>query len=109
MQVDNSGEKNPQEKPEKPPSTTGVIDLSDDDSEDEGPKNEDGNAGETSDDVIWHYVDPQGQTRGPFSLYLLKRWSDANYFHSGFRVWKNGQTSDEGVLLVDVLRRTFPE
>ncbi|KAI3444985.1 hypothetical protein Pfo_001650 [Paulownia fortunei] len=108
MQVVNSGEKDPQAKLEQSVSTTRVIDLSDDESEDEIPKGKDQSTGECPDSVIWHYVDPQGQTRGPFSLNSLKRWSDANYFHSGFTVWKSGQTSDDGVLLVDVLGRTFP-
>ncbi|KAK6162940.1 hypothetical protein DH2020_002781 [Rehmannia glutinosa] len=105
-QIVNSGENNPMEKPEQQPAN--VIDLSDDESEDEVPKGNGQFTGECPDDAIWHYVDPHGQTRGPFSLHLLKRWSDANYFHSGFRVWKSDQTSDDGVLLVDVLTRSFP-
>ncbi|KAK6162949.1 hypothetical protein DH2020_002790 [Rehmannia glutinosa] len=105
-QIVNSGENDPKEKPEQQPAS--VIDLSDDESEDEVPKDNGQFTGECPNDAIWHYVDPHGQTRGPFSLYLLKRWSDANYFHSGFRVWKSDQTSDDGVLLVDVLSRSFP-
>ncbi|KAK4417181.1 hypothetical protein Salat_2543700 [Sesamum alatum] len=97
----------PQQKPEQPVGRTHVIELSDDEPEDDDPKGKGQTTGESPDDVIWHYVDPQGQTQGPFSLCLLKRWSDANYFHSGFTVWKSGQTPYDGVLLVDVLRRNF--
>ncbi|PIN18759.1 hypothetical protein CDL12_08564 [Handroanthus impetiginosus] len=98
----------PREKPEQVVDRTQVIDLSDDESEDEDSKGKDQSTGDYPGDFIWQYADPQGQTQGPFSLYSLKRWSDANYFHSGFRVWKSGQKSEEGVLLVDVLRRFFP-
>lgn len=106
----NSGEKDPeaQKEPEKPPRTICVIDLSDDDSENEVPKNEGGQTGETRNNSLWCYFDPQGQIRGPFSLYKLKQWNDLNYFHPGFIVWKNGQTVDDGVQLADVLRQNFP-
>lgn len=103
-----SGDNIPQGKPEQRPSSTTVIELSDDDSEDDAQKATGGTAGENPNDFVWHYRDPQGQTQGPFPLSLLKRWSDANYFHSGFMVWRSGQSSDDGVILVDVLRRTFP-
>ncbi|KAL0429289.1 UNVERIFIED_CONTAM: hypothetical protein Sradi_0554900 [Sesamum radiatum] len=101
-------EGDPEQKPEQPVGTAHVIDLSDDEQDDDGPNGKDQTTGESPDDVIWHYADPQGQTQGPFSLYSLKRWSDNNYFHSGFTVWKSGQTSYDAVLLVDVLHRTFP-
>lgn len=88
--------------------TNGVIELSDDESEDEASECKNPGIRECPDEVIWNYVDPKGQTRGPFSLRSLKRWSDASYFHPGFRVWKSTGTSDDGLLLVDVLRRAFP-
>ncbi|KAL1535932.1 hypothetical protein AAHA92_28654 [Salvia divinorum] len=101
-QVICSGEQNPQ-----PPSATTVIELSDDESDDDVREGA-GINGENPKDSLWHYVDPQGRTQGPFSLSMLKQWSDANYFPSSFIVWKSGQTSHDGVLLVDVLHRTFP-
>lgn len=103
-----SGEKIPQGKPEQQPSSTAVIELSDDDSEDDAQKTTNRSAGENPSGSVWHYMDPQGQTQGPFPLSLLKRWSDANYFHSGFKVWRSGQSSDDGLILADVLRRIFP-
>ncbi|XP_075520343.1 uncharacterized protein At5g08430 [Primulina tabacum] len=83
---------------------TEVIELSDDESEPETNET----VSESSDNAVWHYLDPQGEIQGPFSLNILKVWSEYNYFHSGFEVWKTGQSQNEGVLLVDVLRQTFP-
>ncbi|KAL3832926.1 hypothetical protein ACJIZ3_007662 [Penstemon smallii] len=102
-------EKYPQVKQEQPLATTQVIELSDDDedgdeSTDFGPMGMDR---VSPDDVIWHYLDPQGNTQGPFSLNSLKRWYDANYFNSGFKVWKMGQSQDDSVLLADILNRIF--
>ncbi|KAL3622649.1 hypothetical protein CASFOL_026308 [Castilleja foliolosa] len=51
-----------------------VIELSDDD--DDEDHNKCNNA------AIWHYMDPQGKTQGPFSLYDLKKWSNNGYFPS---------------------------
>lgn len=109
-EVANSGEKGPQaqEKPVKPPSTISVIDLSDDDSGNEAPKTEGGRSGETINDNVWHYLDPQGIIQGPFSLHKLKQWNDYNYFQPGFVVWRSGQTMNDGVLLAHVLRQNFP-
>ncbi|GAV77046.1 SWIB domain-containing protein/GYF domain-containing protein/Plus-3 domain-containing protein, partial [Cephalotus follicularis] len=55
----------------------------------------------------WHYADPQGLTQGPFSLTSLRRWWDDTYFPTDFKVWRMGQTQDEAVLLIDVLRTTL--
>uniref|UniRef100_A0A0V0INX4 Putative ovule protein n=1 Tax=Solanum chacoense TaxID=4108 RepID=A0A0V0INX4_SOLCH len=89
---------------------TEVIELSDDD-----PDVEDQRYGNQStvvmnpDVAIWHYVDPRGIIQGPFSLALLKYWSDAGYyFGPGFSVWKVDQSPQEAVLLVDLLRHFFP-
>lgn len=54
---------------------------------------------------IWHYLDPQGDIQGPFSLTCLKRWSEADYFPLDFKVWKMGQSQDEAVLLKDILQQ----
>lgn len=105
-----------------------VIDLCDDDEEEE---NENPNGGNPSDEnpngrnpsgenrnggnhivlddddeecLIWHYMDPQGEVQGPFSVELLKRWSSNNYFPPDFMIWKTGQSQREAVLLSDVLR-----
>ncbi|KAE8038444.1 hypothetical protein FH972_010955 [Carpinus fangiana] len=54
---------------------------------------------------MWHYLDPQGDIQGPFSLTSLKRWSEADYFPLDFKVWKMGQSQDEAVLLKDILHQ----
>ncbi|EYU27076.1 hypothetical protein ABFS82_02G122000 [Erythranthe guttata] len=103
----NSVEKGHQEKAKLPSITTNVIDLSDDESDDEASKVKGQSSGEFLDDVIWYYIDPNGQRRGPFSLVSLKKWSDSKYFQSDFKVWKEGETSDNGVFLTDVISRVF--
>ncbi|KAL3537376.1 hypothetical protein ACH5RR_000742 [Cinchona calisaya] len=85
---------------------TQVIELSDDESEVEDNKIKKHTAVENPEDCVWHYVDPQGVVQGPFSIAMLKRWNDANYFDPDFTVWKVGQT--HGVLLIDALRQRFP-
>jgi len=87
-----------------------VIDLSDSE-EDEGPSYRDNVQIIDCDpgSFLWHYLDPQGDVQGPFSLTLLKRWNDADYFLPEFKVWKTGQSRNEAVLLTDVLRRLFPD
>ncbi|KAF9684153.1 hypothetical protein SADUNF_Sadunf04G0088100 [Salix dunnii] len=88
-----------------------VIDLSDDSEEDEGPSHRDSVQIIDCDpgSFLWHYLDPQGDIQGPFSLTLLKRWNDADYFLPGFKIWKTGQSRNEAVLLSDVLGRLFPD
>lgn len=51
----------------------------------------------------WHYIDPQGDTRGPFSLVHLLHWKRGGFFDEGFRVWRTGQTSEQAILLRDAL------
>ncbi|XP_042985111.1 uncharacterized protein At5g08430 isoform X7 [Carya illinoinensis] len=82
--------------------TSQVIDLSDDEEKEEpcvGQRIPDDRLGS----LLWHYLDPQGEIQGPFSLTSLKRWSDAYYFPSDFKVWKTGQNQDEAVLLKNIL------
>ncbi|KAF6167344.1 hypothetical protein GIB67_043205 [Kingdonia uniflora] len=76
-----------------------VIDL-DDDEEDE--EVEDLNA------RIWHYVDPEGNTQGPFQMSALKKWKDSNYFPDPeFKVWKTGKTQEKSILLTDALHMVY--
>lgn len=42
------------------------------------------------DDEGWLYVDPNGNTQGPFPLTKLKKW--AKHFPSGQEVWQEGST-----------------
>lgn len=99
-------EMNPQQKPEEQE----VIDLSDDELPPQNSKNEGQQIdyGDPCIPPIWHYVDPQGIIQGPFSLYDLKRWSDADYFHPGFTVWRSGQSQHDAVPLLNLLHQIFP-
>ncbi|XP_054786444.1 uncharacterized protein At5g08430 [Prosopis cineraria] len=95
--------------PNKPIPPREVIELSDDDGEEnEEPSSEKQTTAKMLDwSIGWHYRDPRGRVQGPFSVDLLKRWSDANYFPPDFKIWKAGQRPDECVLLVDVLHWFF--
>ncbi|KAJ7975519.1 Zinc finger CCCH domain protein [Quillaja saponaria] len=86
--------------------TSTVIELSDDEDNEE-PSAEIHVPLVQLDSPIWHYIDPQGDVQGPFSLTSLKRWSDAEYFSADFKVWRIGQNQDEAGLLTDILRQTF--
>ncbi|KAK4283254.1 hypothetical protein QN277_000227 [Acacia crassicarpa] len=97
-----------QQTPNKPIPPSEVIELSDDDEETKEPSSAKQTTAMLLDMSIgWHYRDPQGSVQGPFSVHLLKHWSDANYFSPDFKVWKAGQSPDECVLLVDVLHWFF--
>lgn len=104
IQVTHSAEK--QKQPVPPPV---VIDLlSDDESEPDKPESNKKVSGECPYSSIWHYLDPQGITQGPFSLMKLKEWRDSNYFGPGFTIWKSGQSPKDAVLLAGVLGRILP-
>lgn len=80
-----------------------VIDLSDDDEKPSKNQIPDDQLGS----LIWHYQDPLGNAQGPFAIISLKRWSDADYFPPDFKIWKTGQSSNEAVLLKDILNQAF--
>lgn len=81
-----------------------VIDLSDDE-ENEPPSVGKQILEDKLGSSMWHYLDPQGDIQGPFSLTCLNRWSEADYFPLDFKVWKMGQSQDEAVLLKDILHQ----
>ena len=95
------------------------IELSDDDDDDD---DEDDNDGRKTPEAAkqkqtqsapeceaWHCVGPLGERKGPFSLPLLKRWSDSSPYASKYKVWKTGQCEDKAILLGDAIRQLFPE
>lgn len=55
---------------------------------------------------IWYYIDPQGDEQGPFTMQHLSIWWSNGFFPGDFRVWRTGQTSNDAILLVDVLQMT---
>ncbi|CAN6360339.1 unnamed protein product [Urochloa humidicola] len=48
---------------------------------------------------LWHYVDPQGNTRGPFPLTCLFRWR--GFFDKDFKVWRTEETPEQAILLTN--------
>ncbi|XP_025817128.1 uncharacterized protein At5g08430-like isoform X2 [Panicum hallii] len=54
--------------------------------------------------LLWHYIDPQGDARGPFALLHLLRWKQNGFFSEGFRVWRTGQAAEQAILLNDAFR-----
>ena len=87
------------------------IELSDDNDDDDDEKDEDdeGKTKNASECEAWHCVGPLGERKGPFSLPLLKRWSDSSPYASKYKVWKTGQCEDKAILLGDAIRQLFPE
>ncbi|RDX73550.1 hypothetical protein CR513_46825, partial [Mucuna pruriens] len=99
----------PGEEQECSISTTNVIVLSDDDEQKAnvadilaGRK-----AVENPEISIWHCVGPYGEKGGPYSMSVLKRWSESASYPLEFKVWKTGQSETEAIPLTDVLDRIF--
>lgn len=89
-----------------------VIDLSSDDEDDtiKPPDPLHGNNISPScglGSMVWYYRDPRGYQQGPFSLEMLKLWSDAHYFPPDFKVWMVGQNPSQASLLTGILRSTY--
>ncbi|XP_062227749.1 uncharacterized protein At5g08430-like isoform X3 [Phragmites australis] len=53
---------------------------------------------------LWHYVDPQGVSQGPFSLMHLRQWKLGGFFSDDFRVWRTRQTVEQAILLTDAFQ-----
>ena len=86
---------------------TEVIELTDDEEKQDDQIGENQIDGDSVGRLIWYYEDPQGKTQGPFSTASLKRWSDDDYFPPDFKVWKNGESQENSVLLSDMLQQIY--
>ncbi|KAF2320217.1 hypothetical protein GH714_026062 [Hevea brasiliensis] len=65
---------------------------------------------QTPDDLdssIWYVVSPHGIKRGPYSMSVLKQWSDTSYSELKFKVWKTDQSPEEAVFLTDAICQVF--
>ncbi|KAL6883623.1 hypothetical protein ACP4OV_011037 [Aristida adscensionis] len=51
---------------------------------------------------VWHYADPEGVVRGPFSLKKLLSWYKDGYFYEDFKVWRTGQKPDQAISLKEL-------
>lgn len=55
---------------------------------------------------IWHYIDPRGETQGPFSIFELKFWKELGWFDEDFKVWIAGRSAEDAISLEDAIRLT---
>ena len=51
----------------------------------------------------WHCLGPLGERPGPFSLPLLRRWSEISAGASKYKVWKVGQSEEHAIPLNDAI------
>ncbi|OMO75088.1 Zinc finger, PHD-type [Corchorus capsularis] len=56
-------------------------------------------------DPVWYHIAPSGKIRGPYSITLLKDWSDKMSPEIPFKVMKSGQKPEEAVPLTDAIRQ----
>jgi len=66
---------------------------------------------ESIDIPIWHCLGVRGcGTRGPFSMSVLKHWSelDSTYAPLDFKVWRMGESEREAMVLRDAFKLFFP-
>ncbi|XP_034702623.1 zinc finger CCCH domain-containing protein 44-like [Vitis riparia] len=56
----------------------------------------------------WHCLGPLGERPGPFSLPLLRRWSEINAGASKYKVWKVGQSEEQAIPLNDAISQILP-
>ncbi|KAK8617835.1 hypothetical protein V6N13_080740 [Hibiscus sabdariffa] len=61
------------------------------------------------DSSIWYCISPHGNTKGPYSMKLLKQWSatSTGSCELHFKVYKRGQRPEEALLLIDAFRQNF--
>ncbi|OMO92318.1 hypothetical protein COLO4_17687 [Corchorus olitorius] len=56
-------------------------------------------------DPVWYHIVPSGKIRGPYSITLLKDWSDKMSPEIPFKVMKSGQKPEEAVPLTDAIQQ----
>ena len=56
----------------------------------------------------WHCLGPLGERPGPFSLPLLRHWSEINAGASKYKVWKVGQSEEQAIPLNDAISQILP-
>lgn len=77
-----------------------LIELSDDDEDCKV-------ANENPTWAVWQIVGPRGEIMGPYSLSVLKRWSDYSPQELKSKVWKTGQSQKEAISLSDAISQVF--
>ncbi|MBA0751120.1 hypothetical protein Gogos_002484, partial [Gossypium gossypioides] len=87
-----------------------VIELSDDETEHASPALIHKTL-QDHDCSIWYCIGPQGNTRGPYSMKVLKQWSESSSscyeLRLRFKVFKSGQRPEDALLLTDAIQQYF--
>ncbi|KAA8536610.1 hypothetical protein F0562_029088 [Nyssa sinensis] len=89
-------------------SAVALIELSSDDDDDESRDAIGKHKLEDPESCEWHCLGPNGERKGPYSMSLLKCWSETTTFALKFKVWKMGQSEESAVPLSDAIRLVFP-
>eukprot|EP01018_Ginkgo_biloba_P023476 Gb_13314 [translate_table: standard] len=58
-------------------------------------------------EVVWHYQDPTGRIRGPFSMLQLRKWNRTGLFPLNLKIWKTIVRQVDSILLTDALDGRF--
>ncbi|KAJ6979377.1 hypothetical protein NC653_027510 [Populus alba x Populus x berolinensis] len=56
---------------------------------------------------IWNCISPNGMKTGPWSMLLLKEWSDSDSCVLKWKVWKSGRSPEDAIFLNDALHQVF--
>ncbi|KHG18286.1 hypothetical protein F383_01284 [Gossypium arboreum] len=87
-----------------------VIELSDDETEHASPALSHKTL-QDHDCSIWYCIGPQGNTKGPYSMKVLKQWSESSSscyeLRLRFKVFKSGQRPEDALLLTDAIQQHF--
>ncbi|KAL4184108.1 hypothetical protein AMTRI_Chr11g101710 [Amborella trichopoda] len=63
-----------------------------------------------TEEEVWHYEAPKGTVQGPFSLSLMRTWSEKNLLPLDLKVWRTDQSPGDAVLLTCMLyQKPVPE
>ncbi|KAF6160022.1 hypothetical protein GIB67_033106 [Kingdonia uniflora] len=54
----------------------------------------------------WHYLDPSGRIRGPFSIVQFRKWS-TRHFLANRRIWRTTEKQENSLLMTDALDGKF--
>ncbi|XP_065871904.1 uncharacterized protein At5g08430-like [Euphorbia lathyris] len=81
------------------------IEISDDDEEQDNPIEVSKKTVDDPNSCLWYCMSPQCIKAGPYSMSLLKAWSDAFPNEMTFKVWKANQSPREAIFLTDAIRQ----
>lgn len=56
---------------------------------------------------IWYIINRLGIKKGPYSMKVLKKWSETSRGQSQVKVFKSGQKPEDAVLLTHAIKKIF--